>query len=284
MKIANYNVYTINTGTYALDGGAMFSIVPKTIWNRKNPADERNRIDLALRTLLIVGNGHNILVDVGIGDKFSKKNSEIYKINFTENNLISSLKEHGLSAEDITDIILTHLHFDHAGGATYSRNGVLKPTFPNATYYVQHENNVLANNPTIKDIGSYRSENIIPLIKSGKLKTISGSVELFPNISMIISNGHTLGQQLVKISDNDNTLVYCADLIPDTSHLPVHYIMSYDLHPLTIMEEKRTFLEKAAGEDWILFFEHDINVEAARIKKTDEKFEIDTKIKLSELS
>lgn len=280
MKIADYNIHTIETGTYALDGGAMFSIVPKTIWNRKYPADDRNRINLALRCLLIMGNRRNILVDAGIGDKFSKKYTEIYKINFSENNLISSIKKHGLSAEDVTDVILTHLHFDHAGGATCLRNGELEPAFPNATYYVQSKNNALANNPTIKDIGSYRNENFAPLLKSGKLKTLEGDIELFPNISLPISNGHTLGQQLVKISDNDNTLVYCADMIPCTSHLPVAYIMSYDLYPLTIMEEKRTFLEKAAENDWILFFEHDINVEAARIKKGDKNFEIKEKLQL----
>ena len=256
------------------------ALFPKLYGTGKNPADDRNRINLALRALLIVGNGRNILVDVGIGDKFSKRSSEIYKINFSENNLISSIKEHGLTTDDITDIILTHLHFDHAGGATCLKNGSLEPTFPNATYYVQHDNSVLANNPTVKDIGSYRSENFIPLIESGKLKTINGNVELFPNISMIMSNGHTLGQQLVKIKDDNSTIVFCADMIPDTAHIPIHYIMSYDLYPLTIMEEKRTFLEKATEQDWILVFEHDINVEAARIKKGDKNFEIKNKITL----
>lgn len=280
MKIGNYNVYTIETGTYALDGGAMFSIVPKTIWNRKNPADERNRIDLALRCLLIVGDGHNILVDVGIGDKFSKKYSEIYKIDFTQNSLLKSLAKHNLAFEDITDVILTHLHFDHAGGATFIDNGTLKPTFSNATYYIQKDNIVLAGNPTKKDVGSYRKENFEPLDNTGKLKIIEGHTELFPGISLIISNGHTTGQQLVKVSDDNNTLIYCADLIPTISHLPASYIMSYDLYPLTVIEEKINILNDAANEDWILFLEHDLNVEAVKVQKGEKNFEVKAKVKL----
>lgn len=280
MNIGEYRVFSIETGTYALDGGAMFSIVPKTIWNRKNPADDRNRVDLALRTLLIMGDKHNILVDVGIGDKFSKKHTDIYKIDFSKNSLTSSLKKHGLTVEDITDVILTHLHFDHAGGATCLKDGNLVPTLPNANHYIQKENFKLANNPTPKDIGSYRKENFEPLAKSGKLKIIDSGCELFPGISLIISNGHTLGQQLVKVTDGNNTLLYCADAIPSTSHIPVPYIMSYDLFPLTIMEEKKNLLTSAAEENWILFFEHDLKEEAVKIKKGEKKFEIKERILL----
>ena len=280
MKIGDYEIHSIETGTFALDGGAMFGIVPKTIWDKKLTADESNRIDMALRCMLITGNNRNILVDTGIGNKFPKKYAEIYKIHHDETNIGTSLKKHGLSINDITDVILTHFHFDHAGGATCFSDGDLKPAFPNATYYIQKDNIDLAYNPSEKDIGSYREENFEPLKESNKLEILKGEIEIFPNISIFVSNGHTIGLQHVKVSADDKTIVYCSDMIPTTAHLPIPYVMGYDLFPLTTIEEKKRFFYKAAEGDWMLFFEHDPYIEAIKVRKGEKGFEIKETVEL----
>ena len=243
MKINRYELHSIETGRFGLDGGAMFGIVPKTIWNKLNPSDDENRIDLALRALLIVGNKRNILVDNGIGTKFSEKYKEIYKIDHSKYNLDASLKKYNLETKDITDVILTHLHFDHAGGSTYKEDSELKLTFPNATYYVQKANYEWALTPNEKERGSYLKENFVPVLEKGKLQLVKGKFEIIPHIDVIISDGHTVGLQLVKISDERNTLVYCADLIPTTSHIRLPYIMGYDIDPLKIIQEKKLVKE-----------------------------------------
>lgn len=280
MKIGSYELHSIETGRFGLDGGAMFGIVPKTIWNKLNPSDDENRIDLALRTLLITGNKRNILVDNGIGTKFSEKYKKIYKIDHSKYNLDSSLKRYNLETRDITDVILTHLHFDHAGGSTYREDGELKLTFPNATYYVQKANYEWALIPNDKERGSYLKENFIPVLEKGKLQLVEGKFEIIPHIDVIISDGHTTGLQLVRISDKKNTLVYCADLIPTTSHIKIPYIMGYDIEPLKIMREKKELLSKACSDGWTLFLEHDIITEAVKVKKTEKGFEVMEKVSL----
>jgi len=280
MKINRYELHSIETGRFGLDGGAMFGIVPKTIWNKLNPSDDENRIDLALRALLIVGNKRNILVDNGIGTKFSEKYKEIYKIDHSKYNLDASLKKYNLETKDITDVILTHLHFDHAGGSTYKEDSELKLTFPNATYYVQKANYEWALTPNEKERGSYLKENFVPVLEKGKLQLVKGKFEIIPHIDVIISDGHTVGLQLVKISDERNTLVYCADLIPTTSHIRLPYIMGYDIDPLKIIQEKKKLLSAACSDGWILFFEHDIITEAAKVKKTGKGFEVREKVSL----
>jgi glyoxylase-like metal-dependent hydrolase (beta-lactamase superfamily II) len=280
MKINRYELHSIETGRFGLDGGAMFGIVPKTIWSKLNPSDDENRIDLALRVLLIMGNKRNILVDNGIGTKFSEKYKEIYKIDHSKYNLDSSLKRFNLETKDITDVILTHLHFDHAGGSTYKEDGELKLTFPNATYYVQKANYEWALNPNEKERGSYLKENFVPVLEKGKLQLVEGKSEIIPHIDVIISDGHTTGLQLVRISDERNKLVYCADLIPTTSHIKIPYIMGYDIEPLKIMREKKELLSIACNENWTLFFEHDIITESAKVKKTEKGFEVREKVSL----
>ncbi len=278
MKIGSYELHQIDTGRFALDGGAMFGIVPKTIWSKLNPSDDENRIDLALRTLLITGNKRNILVDNGIGTKFSEKYTKIYKIDHCKYNLDSSLKKFNLETKHITDVILTHLHFDHAGGSTYREDGELKLTFPNATYYVQKMNYEWALTPNDKERGSYLKENFVPVLEKGKLQLIEGKFELIPNIDVIISNGHTVGLQLVKVSDGGNTLVYCADLIPTTSHIKIPYIMGYDIEPLKLMREKKELLSVACNDNWTLFLEHDVITEAVKVKKTEKGFEVKERV------
>src|SRR3989344_7307622 len=216
-RIGPYTLHLLETGQFALDGGAMFGVVPKNIWQKSNPSDSENRIDMALRILLIQGNGKNILVDTGIGDKWDEKYSKIYRISHARHSLKKALSEHNLEPRDITDIILTHLHFDHAGGTTYQEGGKLKLQFPNATTYVQKEQWEWALQPTEKDRASFLKENILPL-QAGKLKLLQGETELFPGIHILLSHGHTQAHQVVKVTDGKKTVIFCGDLIPTASH------------------------------------------------------------------
>jgi len=280
MEIGRYELHSIETGRFGLDGGAMFGIVPRTLWSKLNPPDDQNRIDLALRVLLVMGNKRNILVDNGIGTKFSEKYRKIYKIDHSKYNLESSLKRFNLETGDITDVILTHLHFDHAGGSTYEEDGEYKLMFPNAAYYVQKANYEWALTPNDKERGSYLKENFVPVLEKGKLQLVEGKFEIIPHIDVIISDGHTVGLQLVKVSDERNTLVYCADLIPTTSHIKIPYIMGYDIGPLKIMREKKELLSLACNDNWTLFFEHDVMTEAAKVKKTEKGIEVREKVSM----
>ncbi len=285
MKIGKYEIYAIETGRFKLDGGAMFGIVPKTIWEKLNPSDEKNRIELALRTLLIIGNDKRILVDTGIGKKWEEKYTEIYGIDHTKYTLEDSLAKIGLKTDDITDVILTHLHFDHAGGATMiDSDGIIKPTFKNATYYVQKRNLELAMNPNEKDRASYLPENFLPLIEFNQLEIIEGEFEIFDGIEIITSDGHTFGQQLVKVSDGEKTIVYCGDLIPTSSHIPIPYVMAYDLQPLITMEEKKKLLKRAVDENWILFFEHDPYTDCATVKQGKKYVEVNERFNISDFT
>lgn len=278
MQIGPYQIHTLNTGYFSLDGGAMFGVVPKKLWQREHPADEDNRIRMALRTLLLRSDERVILVDTGLGDKFPEKYRQIYAIENTETSLNSELALHGLTAADITDVILTHLHFDHAGGATRLEQGKLLPSFPNATYWIQARNLEWALAPSEKDRASYLSENFEPLQAAGVLKSLSGPGEILPGISAWLSDGHTMGQQLIKISDAHQSLIFCADIIPMASHLKLPYIMGYDLQPLVTLEEKRQILTQAAQQNWVLVFEHDPQIAAATIQATAKGFEIKSQL------
>lgn len=267
MLIGDYQVSTLETGRFALDGGAMFGVVPKVIWQKKHPADELNRIDLALRVVLLQGQGRVILIDTGIGDKFPEKQAQMYGIDLSQSNLISSLAQAGLSPSDVTDVILTHLHFDHAGGATCLREGQLAPTFPQARYWVQRENWDWALNPSEKDRASYLSENFLPLQASGQLHLLEGPGDILPGIRARISQGHTTGQQLIEIHAETETAIYCADIIPTASHIAVPFVMGYDLRPLQTIEEKKAILADALAQNWILIFEHDPAIAACRVQQ-----------------
>jgi glyoxylase-like metal-dependent hydrolase (beta-lactamase superfamily II) len=259
MKIGPYTLTAIETGRFALDGGAMFGVVPKNLWSKANPADEQNRIDMALRVLLIQSDGMNILVDTGMGEKYDEKTRTIYKLDNTKWTLLGSLAEKGLNPEDITHVIQTHLHFDHCGGlVTRTESGELIPTFPNARVFVQKENLVWARNPTEKDRASYIKHDWEPIAANGMLEELDGPGELFPGIELQIFNGHTRAQQLPHFHDREgNHLFFCADLFPTKAHVQVPWIMGYDNFPLTTLEEKKHFLPQAYEEKWSLFFEHD---------------------------
>ena len=273
MQIGKYKLHAIDTGTFALDGGAMFGIIPKPLWSKTNPPDEKNRIKLAARSLLLVSDERKVLIDTGMGDKWDAKAIDIYDINQAESTLSKSLAALGVSADDITDVLLTHLHFDHTGGSTVVRNGQLEPAFPNATYYVQEENFEWALQATERDKGSYIRDNFEPLAKAGVLKVIKDDVEkLDEEIEILRFNGHTRGQQLFRITDASNSLFYCADLIPTYAHIPLAYVMGYDLQPLITLQEKKYILQRALDENWMLFFEHDPDFACATVKDSPKGF------------
>lgn len=274
VRIGAYDVHTLETGRFALDGGAMFGVIPKTLWSRKHPADELNRIDLALRILMLVGDRRVILVDTGIGNKFPPKHQEMYAIDLEQSNLIKSLAEHGLSPDDVTDVVLTHLHFDHAGGATKIDGDRPVPAFKNALYHTQQKNLDWANSRNERDRASYLPENYQPLLDNEQLRLLQGEGEILPGVSAWLSDGHTIGQQLVKVSDGQQSLIYCADIIPTASHLGLPFIMGYDLQPLLTMEEKRRLLKQAADEDWVIVFEHDPYMPGCRVQHGEKGVEL----------
>ncbi len=277
MKIGKYNLHFINSGYFSLDGGAMFGIIPKPLWEKSNPPDINNRIKLATRNLVLTDGKKNILIDTGMGNKWDDRSKSIYEIQQNTFLLIDELSKLNIKPDAITDVILTHLHFDHTGGSTIVKDGKLNPTFPNAKYYVQKKNYDWALNPSEKDKGSYIKENFLPLNEYGNLVFINGEEFFDDEIQLLIVNGHTFSQQLIKISDSSNILVFCGDLFPTSSHIHLPYIMGYDLQPLVTLEEKKKILNKAVDENWKLFFEHDPETVFATVVKTDKGFKINEK-------
>ncbi len=265
MRIGKYELFAIDAGTIGLDGGAMFGVVPKVMWERDNPPDDRNRVTLNTRCLLLKSESRNILVDTGIGNGWKERFSEIYRINQTENSLVTSLAKHDLTPEDITDVILTHLHFDHAGGAVSLKNDLLVPTFPHAKYIVQKEHFEWAQNPSDKDKSSFVKERFLPLHEAGVLELVDGEVKFDEEIEFLTVHGHTPFMQLVKVSDTENTLLYCADLFPFSAHIHLPFIMAYDIEPLQTLEDKKRILPMAVEENWKLMFEHDPDVPAVTV-------------------
>jgi glyoxylase-like metal-dependent hydrolase (beta-lactamase superfamily II) len=274
IKIGSYQVFLLETGRFWLDGGAMFGVVPKTLWSQSKPSDDKNRIEMSMKVLLMLYEDRRILVDAGAGHKFSQRLQEIYGLDYRRFTLKQSLQEHRLQPEDITDVILTHCHFDHVGGATERDGEALRLTFPNATHYVQHSHWQWALSPSEKDRASFLKENLEPLKQSARLKILPGECELFPGLHLLLSNGHTVGLQMIKIQDSANTIFYCSDLMPTAAHVPLPYIMGYDLYPLTTLEEKRRYLSQACDENWLIVLEHDAEVDAIRIGQGDKRMEI----------
>ncbi len=269
MKIGRYEIHPIETGRFCLDGGAMFGVVPKTLWQKSNAPDDQNCITMAARALLLVGDGRKILIDTGNGSKFSDKLRSIYKIDTSGSDLISSLEEHNLRPEAITHVILTHLHFDHAGGSTRRDGDMLVPTFPNARYFVQRDHYESAMHPTERDRASFVRDDFHPLVEGGMLEFTDGEGEILPGIQVKLFHGHTTALQAPFISDGTTALLFCADLIPLATHISLPWIMAYDLRPLATLEEKRKILDAAVEEGWILFLEHDPSHSAATVKRAD---------------
>jgi glyoxylase-like metal-dependent hydrolase (beta-lactamase superfamily II) len=261
-------INVIDTGFFKLDGGAMFGVVPKTLWNKHNPADEKNLCSWAMRCLLIEDGSKLILIDTGMGDKQDAKFFGHYDLH-GEDTLISSIEKQGYRAEDVTDVILTHLHFDHVGGAVkFNSDGSrLLPTFPNATYWSNESHWEWATNPNPREKASFLKENILPLQESGRLQFIKG-VSPFSSIDFLYVNGHTEQMMLPVIDFNGQKIIYVADLIPSSFHVPIPWIMSYDMRPLQTMDEKSLVLQNAVNENHLLFFEHDPLYETATVEQT----------------
>jgi len=275
MIFGNYECAALELGDFLLDGGAMFGVVPKMLWEKKIPADDNNLIPMKARSLLIRGNERNILVDAGPGRKLSGKMKKIYGIDDHSTDANDSLSKHGLTCDDITDVIITHLHFDHAGGSTIIREKKPVPAFPNAKYYIQKAQFEAAINPGPGEASSFTRDDFVPLDESGVLKVLDGPCELFSGIELIVTNGHTKGQQHPLIKGKEASLFFCADLIPTSAHIPVSWHMAYDNYPLTIMKEKEEYLSRAFKENWILFFEHDPVCATASVGKTRTAIQFD---------
>jgi glyoxylase-like metal-dependent hydrolase (beta-lactamase superfamily II) len=273
MKFGNYECTPVEMGYFYLDGGTMFGFVPKALWEKQMPADAKNRIQMNMRSLLIRGNGKTILVDAGIGTKLTSKEKNIYALE-EKGNMDAVIAPQGIKPDEITDVIITHLHFDHAGGATCIKNGELKPTFPNATYYIQKEQWENTLNPHPRDRNSFPPINFKPLEEAGVLTLLDGPGELFDGLEMLVTHGHTAAQQHPLIKGADKSLFYCADLIPTAAHIPLLWIMAYDNLPMTITEEKQAVLERACEENWVLFFEHDPGISAVTVQRGSKGIEI----------
>lgn len=282
MKIGNYELHSVQTGLFRLDGGAMFGVVPKPLWSKTNPADETNRIDMCMRSLLLVSGDKKIIIDNGVGYKMSQKLNDIYGVDHSIYTLEHELEKLGFKPEDITDVLMTHLHFDHAGGSTKrNENNELELSFPNAVHHLQKKHWEWGQNPSDRDRASFMPENYNLIQEKGMLKLYDGDFKFDDVISLHTVSGHTPMMQLVKIKDDENTLLFTADLFPMTSHIPLPYIMGYDLFPLTTLDEKKKFLPQIVKEKWILFFEHDAFTEICNVQQTDKGFIVTDKMELN---
>ena len=258
-------------------------MVPKTIWNKINPADDKNLSTWAMRCLLIEEGNQLILIDTGMGDKQSEKFFSYYYPH-GEDTLAGSLSKHGFSPDDVTDVILTHLHFDHCGGAVKrGTDGKLAPAFKNATYWSDEKHWKWASEPNDREKASFLKENFIPIQENGRLTFLKKGDEIFPGFDFELVNGHTEAMTIPYIRYKDKTIVYMADLIPSAGHIAMPYIMGYDLCAITTLEEKKAFLPKALENDYILFFEHDPKIECCTLKETDRGIRMDEELRLSEV-
>jgi len=264
LTLGGWRIHTLETGFLWLDGGSMFGSVPKALWSRMQAPDAQNRIRLAMRCLLLERDQRRVLVDVGIGDKLSPKLMEIYRVELGEHTLERALAAMDLGIEDVTDVVLTHLHFDHAAGATRVSGGSLRPRLPKARYYVQRRNLENARHPNPRERASYMAENFEPLAEAGVLDLVDGAHSPWPGIELFTAEGHTRGQQLVRVSGPEGALYYVADLIPTASHVRIPFVMGYDVAAIETMEEKRALLSRAAAERAWVCLEHDPDVALAR--------------------
>lgn len=277
-------LYTINAGYFKLDGGAMHGVVPKTMWNKVNPADEQNMCTWAMRCLLIEHGNYKILVDTGMGTKQDEKFFSFYHPH-GEDTLEKSLAKHGFTPDDITDVFLTHLHFDHCGGAIKREGDKMVPTFPKATYWSNkvHWDSALA--PNDRERASFLKENILPIEEGGNLRFIdvADGEEWIQDIRVRYTTGHTDNMMLPQINIDGTTLLYCADLIPSAAHISMPWVMAYDMRPLDTLKEKHKILNEAAEDNWVLFFEHDPKTECCTLVNDNGRIKLKEAFPLSEL-
>ena len=286
-------LYSINTKYFKLDGGAMFGVVPKTIWNKLNPADENNLCSWAMRCLLVEDGDRLILIDNGIGDKQDAKFFGHYYLH-GDDTLEKSLAKNGFSKDDITDVFLTHLHFDHCGGSIVRDGDKLVPAFKNATYWSNESHWDWATNPNDREKASFLKENILPIQESGQLQFIPYPQEQenepsYPlqkfneNISVRFAYGHTDAMMLPQVSYKGKTIVFMADLLPAAAHIPIPYVMAYDMFPLKTLNEKKSFLGEAVDKDYVLFFEHDPVIECCSLQRTEKGIRQHNAFRLDEI-
>lgn len=281
MRIGPYSIHALQLGSFGLDGGAMFGIVPKVLWQKENPADEQNRIDMRTRCLLLRDelNRRVVLVDCGLGDKDDQKFRDRYKI--APYALEAELARLGLSANDVTDVIATHFHFDHMGGLTkLDADGQLTARFPNAKIWAQKRNWAHAWRPNDKDKASYLPDNFSIYERDSRLELVDGPEEILPGIRLEITEGHTVSMQHPVVYDSSHSLIYCADIIPMSAHVRIPWVMGYDCFPLTTIQEKKKILADCAERETIIFFEHCPYMDGARVRWNGKDYEVKEKISL----
>ena len=277
-------LFTVDTGFFKLDGGAMFGVVPKSIWSRTNPSDENNLCPWAMRCLLVSDGNRLVLIDNGIGDKQDARFFSHYYLH-GDASLAKSLQQLGVHPTDITDVFLTHLHFDHCGGSVkYGSHGQYELTFPRATYWTNEDHWNWATVPNPREKASFLEENILPLQEHGALKYLDlATKSLFPGFDFLTMDGHTDKQMLPKMQYKGHTLVFMADLLPSVGHIPLPYVMGYDTRPLLTLQEKQQFLEEAAQNQFVLFLEHDSVNECCTVKMTEKGVRVDQTFRVDEL-
>jgi len=276
-------LYAIETGHFKLDGGAMFGVVPKALWERTNPADQHNRIDMAARSLLIEDGNRLILIDTGLGNKQSDKFFSHYAL-WGGHDLVTSLAKAGFHPDDITDVVFTHLHFDHCGGGVkYNEKGELVTVFKNATYWSNELHWNLAMNPNDRERASFLKENLVPMKASGQLDFIKNDGIFLPGFDVLFAHGHTESQMIPHIKYKEKTIIFAADLLPSTGHIPLAYVMGYDVQPLKTLDEKSRFLLDAAKNKHIIFLQHDNYNECCTVKLGEKGVVLDQTFKLTDI-
>ncbi len=273
-EVGRFKLTTLEFGRFRLDGGAMFGVIPRVLWGRFHPPDENNRIEMALRCLLIETDGHRILVDTGFGSERTERFRSLYDFTGGDDYMEKGLAEIGIGAEDITDVFLSHLHFDHCGGTTVRKSSSPIPIFPKARHHYQLRQLEHARSRLERDKASYFVEDFEPPIQAGLAEIHDGPWELLPGIDTLIVNGHTPAMQLLRVRDNNQTVIFAADLIPLASQFPLPWIMAYDLYPVTTLEEKRKILPEAARDGWLFIFEHDIQHVSGRVVQNEKGFSL----------
>jgi glyoxylase-like metal-dependent hydrolase (beta-lactamase superfamily II) len=271
IELGDIKVHLLDDGHFALDGGAMYGVVPRALWEKHDPPDEKNRVTLGLNIALVLTGGKKVLVDAGMGDKWSDKERAIYRIE-RKRTLLDSLRELGYGPEDIDVVVNTHLHFDHAGGNTTLRDGKVVPTFPKARYVVQMGEWEDATHPNERNRASYLEPNFVPLAESRQLETVQGQAEVAPGVHVVPVGGHTAYHQMVIVEGGRQALVIPTDLVPTASHLPLPYIMGYDLFPVGTLEAKRRVLKDAAERGSLLLFYHDAKTPLGKIKLEKDRY------------
>ena len=274
MKLGRFDVQPLSDGRFRLDGGAMFGVVPKPLWERRAPADERNRITLGLRPLLVRTPDERILIDAGVGGALGPKDADIYGLDQTEH-LDHALAAAGLTASDIDLVVATHLHFDHVGGFTTRVDGAIRPRFPRARYVINRHEWQDATHPHERNHASYFADTFVPLLEAGVVDFTDHDVEIRPGIHLERASGHTMHHQLVRLTSEDRTALYVADLMPTTAHVDEAWIMGYDLYPMDTLATKKRVLAQAIAGEYVIFFEHDPAIEAGVIRQDGRRKRVD---------